>query len=67
VFIRLKNTARLQKLFDRLKREDNGATAIEYALIAALIFLVIVGAMNILSTDVSDMFNDISNGVSNNI
>ncbi len=63
----MKNAARLQKLFDRLKREDSGATAIEYALIATLIFLVIVGAMNVLSTDVDDMFNSIANGVTNSM
>ena len=57
----------MQKLFDRLKRADSGATAIEYALIVTLIFVVIVGAMNVLSTDVDDMFNDISNGVANSM
>ncbi len=51
------------KFFRYLKREETGATAIEYALIAGLIFLVIVSAVNLLSSDLENTFNDISNNV----
>ena len=51
--------------FRYLQRDQTGATAMEYALIAALIFLVIVSAVNLLSSDLENTFNDISNNVSN--
>jgi len=38
-----------------LKKED-GVTAIEYALIDVLIFLVIVGAVSALGTDLSGLY-----------
>lgn len=56
----------LRKTLARLKRDENAATAIEYALIAALIFVVIVSAINLLSKDMSDMYNEISNAVTSN-
>lgn len=37
-------------------RNDHGATAIEYALIASLIAVVIIGAVTTLGTSVSAMF-----------
>ena len=56
-------TKALLKFFPDLKREETGATGIEYALIAALIFLVIVSAVNLLSSGLENTFNDISNHV----
>jgi pilus assembly protein Flp/PilA len=41
--------------------DDSGATAIEYALIAALISVVLVAAMGTLSTGIKDAFTNISN------
>ncbi|NQU61955.1 MAG: Flp family type IVb pilin [Rhodospirillales bacterium] len=52
--------------FERLKREETGASAIEYGLIAALVFLVIVAAVNLLSGKTSNMFNNVSNAVIEN-
>ncbi|WP_424984155.1 Flp family type IVb pilin [Maritalea sp. S77] len=40
--------------------DESGATAIEYALIAALISTVIVGVVTTMSGQMSDMFNYIS-------
>ena len=40
-----------------------GATAIEYGLIVALIALVIIGAATTLGTSISDLFNDTTNAV----
>ena len=56
----------MKKTLARLKHDENAATAIEYALIAALIFVVIVSSINLLSGDMSDMFNEISNAVTSN-
>jgi len=42
-----------------LKAED-GATAIEYALIASLIFLVIVSAVSLLGSNVTALYNGIA-------
>jgi len=57
----------MRKLAQRLKTEVKGATAIEYALIATLIFLVIVSAIGVLSTNTKNMYNKISNAVTNNL
>jgi pilus assembly protein Flp/PilA len=46
--------------FLRLKLDQRAVTAIEYALIAALIAVVIVGAATTLGTHVSSTFNKIS-------
>jgi pilus assembly protein Flp/PilA len=40
--------------------EEDGATAIEYALIAALIAVVIIGSVALLGTQVSNTFNTIA-------
>ncbi len=47
-------------------RSAAGATSIEYALIASLIFIVIVGAVTVLSGNVANLYGNISNNVSNN-
>jgi pilus assembly protein Flp/PilA len=46
-------------LLSRLLRNDTGATAIEYALIAGGIALAIVGAISALGGNVSAKFTDI--------
>jgi len=45
------------------KRED-GATAIEYALIAGLIAVVIIGGATALGTNISEMFEAIAGKLS---
>ena len=44
----------------RLARDERGATAIEYALIVSLIFLVIVTSVTLFGTKTTNMFNFIS-------
>ena len=51
------------KFFRDLQRKESGATGIEYALIAALIFLVIISAVNLLSSNLENTFNDVSNNI----
>lgn len=45
----------MNKLVKFLKDED-GATAIEYALIAGLIAIAIIGAVTLLGTDLNKVF-----------
>jgi len=40
-------------------RAEDGATAIEYALIASLIAVVIIGAVQIVGTNVSTVFTEV--------
>ncbi len=39
---------------------ESGATAIEYGLIAALIAVVVIGAVTAIGTNLSSKFNDVS-------
>lgn len=41
-------------------RAEDGVTAIEYGLIAALIAVVIIGAVTALGTDLSNLFSGVS-------
>ena len=42
--------------------DENGATAIEYALIATSIALVIVGALTLIGSQLNTVFQDVSAG-----
>lgn len=53
----------MARLIDTLIHDENDATAIEYALIATLIVIVIIGAINLLSSDLNNTFNTIANTV----
>lgn len=44
----------------RLGKDEAGATAIEYALLAALIAVVLIGAVGALGTTVKGEFNSIT-------
>ena len=46
-----------------LIRRDDGATAIEYALIAGLISIVIIGAVESVGSDLILIFTDVSSGL----
>lgn len=47
----------LRRFLSRLRRDDSGATAIEYGLIISLIFLVILGALQAFGATGSGVFN----------
>jgi pilus assembly protein Flp/PilA len=47
-------------IISRFIRDESGATAIEYGLIAALIAVVIVGGVTAVGTSLSAKFNTIS-------
>ncbi|MBM9464437.1 Flp family type IVb pilin [Aeromicrobium sp. YIM 150415] len=44
------------------KREERGATAVEYGLIVALIAAIIIGLVATLGTEIKDAFQDVING-----
>lgn len=46
-------------------KDERGATAIEYALIATLICVAIMGALNLFADEMGNMFNRISNAATN--
>jgi pilus assembly protein Flp/PilA len=46
---------------DRLRREDRGATAVEYGLMVGLIAVVIITAVALVGTNLSTMFTNIAN------
>ena len=48
------------RFIGKLLRDENGATAIEYGLIAALISVVIIAAVTVVGTQLSAVFNSIS-------
>lgn len=47
----------------RFISDESGATAIEYGLIAALIAVVIIGAVTALGTNLSTKFNNIGTAI----
>ena len=49
--------------FQRVLRDDSGATAIEYGLIAALIAVAAIGAMSAIGTHLSATFSNVSNSL----
>ena len=53
----------MKNLFNLFKSED-GATAIEYALIAALIAIVAIAAMSSVGQQVNTSFSKISSAIS---
>jgi pilus assembly protein Flp/PilA len=54
----------MRTLLKKFIRENNGATAIEYALLAALIFVVVIGGINALGGKTSGLYNNVSSNVS---
>ena len=48
------------KIFNRFAKDESGATAIEYGLIAALISVVIIGVLSTIGTSLSNKFQEIA-------
>ena len=51
------------QILKKLKTDDRGATAVEYGLIIALIFLAMIGGVNAFSSTAIDMWNNVSDAV----
>jgi len=50
----------MRKLVHRFARDESGATAIEYGLIAALISVVIITAITSVGTKLTTTFNSVA-------
>jgi pilus assembly protein Flp/PilA len=53
----------MKKFLARFRKDEDGATAIEYGLIAALIAVVIIGALTTLGTNMSSRFQTVASAV----
>ena len=51
------------KFINKLRRNEEGATAIEYGLIAALIAVAAMGAMGSLGTQLDTTFKDVTSAM----
>lgn len=51
------------QFIQKFVRDEEGVTAIEYGLIAALIAVVIIGAVSAVGTSLSDKFQTIADAV----
>jgi pilus assembly protein Flp/PilA len=45
------------------RRDDRGATAVEYGLMVALIAVVIIAAVTLLGSNLSSIFNNVANAI----
>ena len=50
----------MKKIVNRFAKDESGATAIEYGLIAALISVVIIGVLSTIGTNLTAKFNQIA-------
>ena len=48
---------------DRLKRDEKGATAVEYGLMVGLIAVVIIAAVTLLGTELQGLFTDVTDSI----
>ena len=51
------------KFLNKLIRDEDGATAIEYGLIAALIAVALIGALSSLGSNLSATFTSVSSSL----
>ncbi len=50
----------MKNIFNRFVKDESGATAIEYGLIAALVAVAIITALTTLGTKLTGTFNNVS-------
>jgi pilus assembly protein Flp/PilA len=55
----------MSKFVTRFLKDESGATAIEYGLIAALIAVVIIAAVTQVGTGLKTAFTNVANGITN--
>lgn len=56
-------TGKISRLTQNLWNQEEGATAIEYGLIAGLVAIIIITGLTLLGTDLSNMFNTVANTI----
>jgi len=57
----------MKSLINRFVKDESGATAIEYGLIAGLLSIVIIGALTLTGGSLTDVFTSISTQLDNAI
>jgi len=50
----------MSNLIARLAKDEDGATAIEYGLIAALVAVVLIGVLTLLGKNLSSVFSTVA-------
>jgi pilus assembly protein Flp/PilA len=55
----------MTKFISRFAKDESGATAIEYGLIAALIAVVIITVLGTVGTNLNDKFQEVADGIAN--
>ena len=53
----------MTNLFSRFVSDESGVTAIEYGLIAALIAVIIIGAVTVVGTNLSNTFTTVASSL----
>jgi pilus assembly protein Flp/PilA len=53
----------MKNMFKKVKKDESGATAIEYGLIAALIAVVLISSLGLLGNSIKNSFGKISTAV----
>jgi len=53
----------MRKYMNKLIGDKKGVTALEYALIAALVAVVIIGGVSLLGTNISKVFSTVANTI----
>jgi pilus assembly protein Flp/PilA len=53
----------MKKIWNKIREDETGATAIEYGLIAALIAVVLITSLGRLGNNVGSRFNQVANSV----
>ncbi len=56
----------MTKLFARFVKDESGATAIEYGLIAALISVALITGASTLGNSLNNQFSDLADKLDNN-
>ena len=60
---RLEERTRVNTVFHKFLRDESGATAIEYALIASLIAVVIIAGVTSIGANLKGNFNNTANAI----
>ncbi len=50
-------------ILKKIRKDDSGATAIEYGLIAALVSVAAIGALTAMGGSLNTMFQSVSNAI----
>lgn len=59
----MRGRSRVTEALRRFRREQSGATAVEYAIIATLIFLALTSALSVYGHTTGGLYSNLSNQV----